>query len=83
MEYEKTRAGIGEHGAAGHTLPEEEGERRRLFDSNGFNALLSMYKQNCGYYCGRLELIAIHSFRFCLGDKIALNRSVADIRHTG
>lgn len=42
IEWEKSRVGIGEHGTAAHTLPEEEGDRRRLFDTNGFNALLSM-----------------------------------------
>lgn len=55
IDYEKTRAGIGEHGTAAHTTLEEEDERKRLFDQNGFNALLS--------------------------DQIALNRSIADIRH--
>lgn len=43
IEWEAHRAGVGEHGAAAHTSPEEEGDRRRLFDTNGFNALLSMF----------------------------------------
>lgn len=41
MEWEKIRVGIGEHGAAAHSSPEEEDARRLLFDQNGFNALLS------------------------------------------
>lgn len=55
IEAEKLRTGIGEHGAPSHLSDAEEVNRKRLFDQNGFNALLS--------------------------DKIALNRSVADIRH--
>lgn len=41
MDWEKSRVGVGEHGAAAQTLPQEEIERKRLFDENGFNALLS------------------------------------------
>lgn len=41
IEWEKSRVGVGEHGAAAYTLPQEEIERKRLFDANGFNALLS------------------------------------------
>lgn len=55
IEAEKQREGIGEHGAPAYLPPELEDERKRLFDQNGFNALLS--------------------------DRIALNRSVKDIRH--
>lgn len=55
IEAEKTRTGIGEHGAPAFLPSNMEVERKRLFDQNGFNALLS--------------------------DKIALNRSVKDIRH--
>lgn len=54
VEWEKGRVGVGEHGAAAHTLPQEEIERKRLFDANGFNALLSRSM----YY--RLHLPAIH-----------------------
>lgn len=43
MEWEKSRVGIGEHGKAAHTLPEEEHEQRRVFRRNGFNGLLSMF----------------------------------------
>lgn len=42
IENEEKRVGVGEHGVAGHTKADEEGDRRRLFDTNGFNALLSM-----------------------------------------
>lgn len=55
IESEKQRHGIGEHGEAAFLPPGLEDERKRLFDQNGFNGLLS--------------------------DKIALNRSVKDIRH--
>lgn len=55
IEAEKSRTGIGEHGAPAFLPPGLDDERKRLFDQNGFNALLS--------------------------DKIALNRSVKDIRH--
>lgn len=55
IEAENARHGIGEHGAPASLSPNLEDERKRLFDQNGFNALLS--------------------------DKIALNRSVKDIRH--
>lgn len=55
IEMEKSRHGIGEHGAPASVSADEESERKRLFDQNGFNGLLS--------------------------DKIALNRSVKDIRH--
>lgn len=41
MEYEKSRVGVGEHGVASHTSPEEEPERKRLFAENGFNGYLS------------------------------------------
>lgn len=54
---EKLRTGIGEHGAPAFLPSGLEGERKQLFDQNGFNALLS--------------------------DRIALNRSVKDIRHKG
>lgn len=57
IEAEESRVGIGEHGAPAHLPSNLEDERKRLFDQNGFNALLS--------------------------DKIALNRSVKDIRHKG
>lgn len=52
---EQQRSGVGEHGAPAFLPTDMEDERKRLFDQNGFNALLS--------------------------DKIALNRSVKDIRH--
>lgn len=55
IEAEKSRTGIGEHGVPAFLPPGLDDERKRLFDQNGFNALLS--------------------------DKIALNRSVKDIRH--
>lgn len=55
IEAEQQRNGIGEHGAPAFLPTDMEDERKRLFDQNGFNALLS--------------------------DKIALNRSVKDIRH--
>lgn len=55
IEMEQLRNGIGEHGAPAFLPSNMEDERKRLFDQNGFNALLS--------------------------DKIALNRSVKDIRH--
>lgn len=41
IEYEKSRAGIGEHGVPSSTSPEEEEERKRLFSENGFNGFLS------------------------------------------
>lgn len=53
---EKMRHGTGEHGAPAFLSSDVEDERKRLFDQNGFNALLS--------------------------DKISLNRSVKDIRHS-
>lgn len=55
IEDEKLRTGLGEHGDAAFLSSGLDDERKRLFDQNGFNALLS--------------------------DKIALNRSVKDIRH--
>lgn len=55
IEAEHKRNGMGEHGAPAFLSNDMEDERKRLFDQNGFNALLS--------------------------DKIALNRSVKDIRH--
>lgn len=55
IDGEKQRHGIGEHGVPASLPADLEDERKRLFDQNGFNALLS--------------------------DKIALNRSVKDIRH--
>lgn len=55
IEAERLRTGIGEQGAPASLSDNEEKDRKKLFDQNGFNALLS--------------------------DKIALNRSVKDIRH--
>lgn len=43
IEIEKRRSGIGEHGAPASVSEDEEAERKRLFDLNGFNALLSDY----------------------------------------
>lgn len=43
IEAEKRRTGIGEHGEPGFLSDDEETERKRLFDLNGFNALLSDY----------------------------------------
>lgn len=55
IDAEKSRTGIGEHGAPAFLPPGLDDERKRIFDQNGFNGLLS--------------------------DRIALNRSVKDIRH--
>lgn len=55
IDMENARHGIGEHGEPAFLSTDLEDERRKLFDQNGFNGLLS--------------------------DKIALNRSVKDIRH--
>lgn len=41
IEYERNRAGVGEHGVPSYTEPEEEPERMRLFADNGFNGYLS------------------------------------------
>lgn len=57
IEAEKLRVGIGEHGAPAELPHSLDDERKKLFDDNGFNGLLS--------------------------DRIALNRSVKDIRHPG
>lgn len=38
---EKNRTGIGEHGVSAHLSPHDEEERRRVFNQNGFNGLLS------------------------------------------
>lgn len=43
IEAEKQRTGIGEHGVPASVSDDEEAERKRLFDLNGFNALLSDY----------------------------------------
>lgn len=57
IEAEKLRIGAGEHGEPAFLPPGLDGERKQLFDQNGFNGLLS--------------------------DRIALNRSIKDIRHKG
>lgn len=41
IEAEQLRQGIGEHGAPAFLSSDLEDERKRLFDQNGFNALLS------------------------------------------
>lgn len=41
IEAEKQRNGIGEHGVPAFVPSDEETERKRLFDLNGFNGLLS------------------------------------------
>lgn len=41
IDAENRRTGIGEHGAPASVLESEETERKRLFDLNGFNGLLS------------------------------------------
>lgn len=43
IEAEKRRTGIGEHGVPASVSDDEEAERKRLFDLNGFNGLLSDY----------------------------------------
>lgn len=43
IEAEKRQTGIGEHGVPASVSDDEEAERKRLFDLNGFNALLSDY----------------------------------------
>lgn len=43
IEAERRRTGIGEHGVPAFVPDDEEAERKRLFDLNGFNGLLSDY----------------------------------------
>lgn len=38
---EKNRTGLGEHGASARLSPADEDERRKIFNQNGFNGLLS------------------------------------------
>lgn len=41
IAFESRRRGIGEHGEAAHLPPEDESQRKVLFNQNGFNGLLS------------------------------------------
>lgn len=41
IQSEKQRSGTGEHGVPAFLSPQLEDERKRLFDQNGFNGLLS------------------------------------------